>query len=223
MLQLIDKKKKKIYFYIFFLILLSTPLNLKYNSFIKEIFKIKNIIIIPNELVFEEVYNLLNQNIFKINNSNLKNLLNKYTYLKSIEIKKIYPDTLKVFITKSSPIAIIDNQIGFTYLGDNGKVFKDNKEYNSIPILKGEIDIAEANVVLNLLNKSLYKLEDIKEIIFFPTKRINIVLKDNKILKFPIYIDLKYINKTYNFLQSIKTEKKVIDFRILGKIILKNE
>ena len=222
MLQLIDKKKK-IYFYIFFLILLSTPLNLKYNSFIKEIFKIKNIKIIPNELVFEEVYNLLNQNIFKINNSNLKNLLNKYTYLKSIEIKKIYPDTLEVLITKSSPIAIIDNQISFTYLGDNGKVFKDNKEYNSIPILKGEIDIAEAIIVLNLLDKSIYKLEDIKEIIFFPTKRINIILKDNKILKFPISIDLKYINKTYNFLKTIKTEKQVIDFRVLERIILKTE
>ena len=220
--QLIDKKKK-IYFYIFLLILLSTPLNLKYNSFIKEIFKIKNVKVVPNELVFEEVYNLLNQNIFKLNNSNLKNFLNKYTHLKSIEIKKIYPDTLEVLITKSSPIAIIDNQITFTYLGDNGKVFKDNIEYNSIPILKGELDIADAIVVLNLLDKSLYKLEDIKEIIFFPTKRINIILNDNKILKFPIYIDLKYINKTYDFLQSIKTGKQVIDFRILGKIILKNE
>ena len=220
--QLIDKKKK-IYFYIFFLILLSTPLNLKYNSFIKEIFKIKNIKVFPNELVFEEVYNLLNQNIFKLNNSNLKNFLNKYTHLKSIEIKKIYPDTLEVLITKSSPIAIIDNQITFTYLGDNGKVFKDNIEYNSIPILKGELDIDDAIVVLNLLDKSLYKLEDIKEIIFFPTKRINIILNDDKILKFPIYIDLKYINKTYDFLQSIKTGKQVIDFRILGKIILKNE
>ena len=220
--QLIDKKKK-IYFYIFFLILLSTPLNLKYNSFIKEIFKIKNIKVVPNELIFEEVYNLLNQNIFKLNNSNLKNFLNKYTHLKSIEIKKIYPDTLEVLITKSSPIAIIDNQITFTYLGDNGKVFKDNIEYNSIPILKGELDIADAIVVLNLLDKSLYKLEDIKEIIFFPTKRINIILNDDKILKFPIYIDLKYINKTYDFLQSIKTGKQVIDFRILGKIILKNE
>ena len=220
--QLIDKKKK-IYFYIFFLILLSTPLNLKYNSFIKEIFKIKNIKVVPNELIFEEVYNLLNQNIFKLNNSNLKNFLNKYTHLKSIEIKKIYPDTLEVLITKSSPIAIIDNQITFTYLGDNGKVFKDNREYNSIPILKGELDIADAIVVLNLLDKSLYKLEDIKEIIFFPTKRINIILNDDKILKFPIYIDLKYINKTYNFLKTIKTEKQVIDFRILGRITLKNE
>ena len=220
--QLIDKKKK-IYFYIFFLILLSTPLNLKYNLFIKEIFKIKNIKVVPNELVFEEVYNLLNQNIFKLNNSYLKNFLNKYTHLKSIEIKKIYPDTLEVLITKSSPIAIIDNQITFTYLGDNGKVFKDNIEYNSIPILKGELDIADAIVVLNLLDKSLYKLEDIKEIIFFPTKRINIILNDNKILQFPIYIDLKYINSTYNFLKTIKTEKQIIDFRILERIILKNE
>ena len=222
MLQLIDKKKK-IYFYIFFLILLSTPLNLKYDSFFKEVFKIKNIKIIPNEFVFEEVYNLLNQNIFKLNKSSLKNFLNKYTYLKSIEIKKIYPDTLEVLVTKSSPIAIINNQLSFTYLGDNGKVFKENKEYSSIPILKGEIDIPNAIVVLNLLNNSLYKLENIKEIIFFPTNRINIILNDSKILKFPINIDLKYINKTHNFLKTLKTEKKVIDFRILGKIILKNE
>ncbi len=222
MLQLIDKKKK-IYFYIFFLILLSTPLNLKYDSYFKEVFKIKNIKIIPNEFVFEEVYNLLNQNIFKLNKSSLKNFLNKYTYLKSIEIKKIYPNSLEVLVTKSSPIAIINNQLSFTYLGDNGKVFKENKEYSSIPILKGEIDIPKAIVVLNLLNKSLYKLENIKEIIFFPTNRINIILNDSKILKFPINIDLKYINKTHNFLKTLKTEKKVIDFRILGKIILKNE
>ena len=222
MLQLIDKKKK-IYFYIFFLILLSTPFNLKYNTFIKEIFKIKNIKIIPNELIFEEVYDLQNQNIFKLNNSILKNFLKKYTYLKSIEIKKIYPDTLEVLIIKSSPIAIIDNQISFTYLGDNGKVFKDNKEYDFVPILKGEIDIAEAIIVLNLLDKSYYKLENIKEIIFFPTKRINIILKDNKTLKFPINVDLKHINKTYKFLKKIKTEKQVIDFRVLERIIITDE
>ncbi len=222
MLQLIDKKKK-IYFYIFFLILLSTPFNLKYNTFIKEIFKIKNIKIIPNELIFEEVYDLQNQNIFKLNNSILKNFLKKYTYLKSIEIKKIYPDTLEVLIIKSSPIAIIDNQISFTYLGDNGKVFKDNKEYDFVPILKGEIDIAEAIIVLNLLDKSYYKLENIKEIIFFPTKRINIILKDNKTLKFPINVDLKHINKTYKFLKTIKTEKQVIDFRVLERIIITDE
>ena len=220
--QLIDKRKK-IYFYILFLILLSTPLNLKYNSFIKEIFKIKNIKIIPNELIFEEVYDLQNQNIFKLNNSILKNFLKKYTYLKSIEIKKIYPDTLEVLIIKSSPIAIIDNQISFTYLGDNGKVFKDNKEYDFVPILKGEIDIAEAIIVLNLLDKSYYKLENIKEIIFFPTKRINIILKDNKTLKFPINVDLKHINKTYKFLKTIKTEKQVIDFRVLERIIITDE
>ena len=222
MLQLIDKKKK-IYFYIFFLILLSTPFNLKYNTFIKEIFKIKNIKIIPNELIFEEVYDLQNQNIFKLNNSILKNFLKKYTYLKSIEIKKIYPDTLEVLIIKSSPIAIIDNQISFTYLGDNGKVFKDNKEYDFVPILKGEIDIAEAIIVLNLLDKSYYKLENIKEIIFFPTKRINIILKDNKTLKFPINVDLKHINKTHKFLKTIKTEKQVIDFRVLERIIITDE
>ena len=180
MLQLIDKKKK-IYFYIFFLILLSTPLNLKYDSYFKEVFKIKNIKIIPNEFVFEEVYNLLNQNIFKLNKSSLKNFLNKYTYLKSIEIKKSIQIPLEVLVTKSSPIAIINNQLSFTYLGDNGKVFKENKEYSSIPILKGEIDIPKAIVVLNLLNKSLYKLENIKEIIFFPTNRINIILNDSKI------------------------------------------
>ena len=73
------------------------------------------------------------------------------------------------------------------------------------------------------MDKSYYKLENIKEIIFFPTKRINIILKDNKTLKFPINVDLKHINKTYKFLKTIKTEKQVIDFRVLERIIITDE
>ena len=77
--------------------------------------------------------------------------------------------------------------------------------------------------ILNLLNKSSYKLENINEIVFFPTKRIDIILKDGKTLKFPITINLKYINRTFKFLKAMNIEKQIVDFRIFGKIILKDE
>ena len=216
-------KKIKIYFYILLLILLSTTYNINYYSFFDDTFKIKKIKIFPDNIFFDELNYLFNQNIFTVNKTNLKQLLIEYPFLKSIEIKKIYPDTLEVLIIKSKPIAIINNRKSLTYLGDNGRTFKHNKEYNSLPLLKGEIDIARAINILNLLDKSLYELENINEIVFFPTKRIDIILKDEKTLKFPIIIDLKYINKTFKFLKEMKLEKKIVDFRVSGKIILKDE
>ena len=160
-------KKIKIYFYFFLLILLSTTYNFNYNSFIKETFKIKKIKTFPDNIVFDEVNDLSNQNIFKINKLSLKKLLNKHTFLKSIEIKKIYPDTLEVIFIKSVPIAIVNNKKSFTYLGDNGKIFRDIKEYYPLPIIKGEIDISKAIEVLNLLDRSLYKLENIIPLVLF--------------------------------------------------------
>ena len=216
-------KKIKIYFYIILLILLSTIYNKNYYSFFEDTFKIKKIKVFPDNIFFREVNNLSNQNIFTVNKSNLKQLIAEYPFFKSIEIKKIYPDTIEVLIIKSKPIAVINSREGFTYLGDNGRIFKHSKEYSSLPLLKGEIDITRAMNILNLLDKSSYKLENINEIIFFPTKRIDIILKDGKTIKFPISINLKYINKTYKFLKVMNIEKQIIDFRILGKIFLKDE
>ena len=222
MLLQIDKKNK-IYFYIFLFIFLSTTFNFKYNSFLKEYFKVKNILVTKDNIFLEEIKNLSNQSIFNLNKLHLSKLLDKYAFLKSVEIKKIYPDSLEVSIIKSRPIAILYNKTSFTYLGDNGKIFKDKKMYDSIPILQGDIDILKVLEALNLLEKSLYKLENISQIVFFPTKRFNIKLDNGKILKFPIKINLDYINKTFNFLKIMDLDKDIIDFRILGKIILKNE
>ena len=216
-------KKIKIYFYIILLILLSTIYNINYYSFFEDTFKIKKIKIFPDNIFFDEVNNLFNQNIFTVNKTNLKQLLIEYPFLKSIEIKKIYPDTLEVLIIKSEPIAVINSKESFTYLGDNGRIFKHSKGYNSLPLLKGEIDITRAMNILNLLDESSYKLENINEIIFFPTKRIDIILKDGKTLKFPTTINLKYINRTFKFLKAMNIEKQIVDFRIIGKIILKDE
>ena len=125
-------RKTKIYFYILLLILLSNIYNINYYSFFEDTFKIKKIKIFPDNIFFDEVNNLFNQNIFTVNKTNLKQLLIEYPFLKSIEIKKIYPDTLEVLIIKSKPIAVINSKEGFTYLGDNGRIFKYIKEYKNI-------------------------------------------------------------------------------------------
>ena len=62
------------------------------------------------------------------------------------------------------------------YIGENGKLFED-KNYNSkVPTVLGNVEIKTVNKFLGLLKKSLFDLKDIDTIVFYPSKRWDIVL-----------------------------------------------
>ena len=109
------KKIYKVFLLIIALIFLSTfnpntltqVLNSK-NKF----FQIKNIIILNNSIIekseiSKKLNHIYNKNIFSITRDDLEKPLKKIRFLKKIEVKKKYPDTIIVKILETTPVAYL--------------------------------------------------------------------------------------------------------------------
>ena len=185
MRQLINKKFK-IYLYILILLFLSTFYSPNTQSSLNNFFKIKYIHIFPDEINIKEISNLYNQNILKIDIKILNKIIERYPFIKHLQIKKIYPNTIKVNFVPAVAIAkiYINNEIN--YLGDNSKIFQSKTKKNFIPLILGENDVKKSVEIIRLLKTSSFKQKNIKIIKIYPTKRFDLILNDETVLKFPI-------------------------------------
>ena len=216
-------KKLKIYFYFLIFSFLSTFYNPNIQNFSKKIFKIKNIYVSPAKINIIGINKLYDQNILKIDFEIVNKIFENNPFIKYLQIRKIYPDTLRVNFVPSDPIAKIYINNKINYLGDNGKIFRSKTIKNFIPLIKGENDVEKSLEIIKLLEISPFKLKNIKIIKIYPTKRFDLMLYDKTILKFPIQSDLKTVEKAYSFLKNNSIKLRTIDLRIQGKIIINDK
>ena len=113
MLQPTDKKKK-LFIYLFLLLLLTTinNLSLRNSEYLK--LKINQITVSglnsENNIKISEEFNRLvsQKNLFFINKDYFVNILEKNNLIHSFEVKKIYPNLIKVQIKKTEIIEQIE-------------------------------------------------------------------------------------------------------------------
>ncbi len=222
MMHLLTDKKKKIIFYLFIFIFLSTIFNFKIVKSIKDLFKIKNIEI-NNEFYFEEFDNLFEKNIFNLKKDDILNTIFKFPILESFKVNKIYPNKINIILKETKPIAktYINNDL--FYIGENKNFFKGKKNIEKILLVTGITDKKTIILFLEDIKKSNINYNSIEKIIYFPSKRWDIVLKDKTILKLPSVNTHEKIKIAKVLLDKKEIRGKVIDLRINNKVILTNE
>ena len=105
MLQKIDKKKYIFFYLIIFLILSSIHnSNFKYNNF----FNVKKIEVVglnktDNAFLENKFTDLIGSNIFTLNKKSFE-LINSVNQIKSYNVKKIYPNQVKVYLESAKAI-----------------------------------------------------------------------------------------------------------------------
>jgi len=220
------KSHLKIYFLIFIFFIFSTY-NWKYDKEnISIFFPIQEILIENNaatnlsELKYDLNF-LINTNLFFLNKEKILTIINKHDFISNIQLKKKYPNTLKILIVEKIPVAtqIIDKK-KFYITKDNEKInFIDIKIYEDLPSIFGKNE--NFNVFYIDLKKNNFKINRIKAFYYFDIGRWDIVLKNEKVIKFPEknYLDLlPKINLMLNDNNFYKY--KVFDFRIKDQLIL---
>ena len=223
MMLLLTDKKLKVYFYLTLLLLFSTIYNHKLTNSLKEEFQIKKVKFIKSDLIdYNFKNNIIDQNIFSINKNNLKSILENFPILNSFEVKKIYPSTLEINLIKTKPFAKIISNSNYTFLGENGKIFKSYETYNNIPNITGNINFKNINHIINIISDSPFK-KKIKIIKLFPSGRFDLILKNKKVIKFPIKLDKEFMQSVFFFIENNSDQKNIFDFRLNNKIILSNE
>ena len=225
------KKFYKIFLLIISLIFLTTYNPNKFEENLEQknnFFKIKKIIILNNSLVKKEnviskLKPLYAKNIIFIKRKDIEELLENINFLKKIEVKKKYPETIIVKIFETRPIGILFKDKKEYLLDSSANLIKiENKNnFGKLPDIIG-ID-AENNIIdfLDQLKKNKFPINNIKKFSYFNIGRWDLELADNRIIKFPHNADNIIIKKTIKLLSRKDFQNyKIIDLRIDGKIIV---
>jgi len=214
-----QRKSKKILIYFFLLLVVGSINNINLNGL--KFQNINNINItgldIKNKLIlFKEIENFNLNNIFLINKIDLKDKIESNPLVENFSIFKRYPSSLDINIKKTKFLAKINKDNQIFYIGSNGKFIKNNSFNNELPFIFGNPEIFEFFKIKEIIDKSKISYTEIKNLYFFPSKRWDLELINNTIIKLPN----DNINLALNLAIEFLNDHKFIDARIKNQIIL---
>ena len=219
-----QQKSKKIFIYLFLFLILGSINNITLNKIKFE--NTKNIII--SGLNKNENINLLNNikvlnlnNIFFLNGNEISKIINSNSLVEKYEIFKKYPNTIDIKIEKTNFLAKM-NSDGKTFLiGSNGKLSNVKFSDKELPFIFGKPEINEFIEFTNIIDQSNFSLNEIKNLYFFPSKRWDLELKNNIILKLSKDNTKRSLDQVFELLNNDNFNNiKAVDARIKNQIIL---
>ncbi len=218
--------KKKFLIAVFLLILLSTykfqtNFSLIPNLFIKKI-TIENNHIIDEENIKKKLAFLYDTNLFSLKTENIKIRLNEIDFIESYEIKKVYPNKIRIRVFEKKPIAVLQHKKNKFFFTSNGGTanFLDLKEFQNLPVVFGDkksFDIFYKNLIA--IN---FPINEIKNFYLFDSKRWDLITIKNQTIKLPINDYDKSLLNYLNLKDQANFQKfKTFDYRIKEQLILK--
>ena len=225
------KKIYKIIIFFFIFILLTTYIPLKTNNIDdknRSFFQIKTIEIINNNLIEtqtirEKINKFYNKNIFFIKKEDIKKSLNSLDFLKNIEVRKKFPETIILKIYETKPVAIFVKKNKKYILDNSSNLISFNRELatEDLPNIFGEN--ADKNFLnfLKILEDKSFPTNKIKNFYFFQIGRWDVQFNNNKIIKFPSSKISETISQSIKLLDREDFKHyNVIDLRVHGKIVV---
>ena len=214
-----QRKSKKILIYFFLLLAVGSINNINFNSLILK--NINNINVdgldIKDELfLLKKIKNFNLNNIFLISKIDLINEIESNSLVEKYYIFKRYPSSLDVKIEKTKFLSKINKNGQIFYIGSNGKFIKNDFLNNQLPFIFGNPEVIEFFNIKEIIDKSKISYNEIKNLYFFPSKRWDLELRDNTLIKLPNEDVGLALNLAIEFLG----DNKFIDARIENQIIL---
>ena len=219
-----QQKGKKILIYLFFFLLVGSINNITLTKIKFE--KIKNIKISglnekENKNLLENISNLNLKNIFVLNGNEISKIISANSLVQNYEIFKKYPHTIDIKIEKTDFLAKINNNSKIFLLGSNGKLSDIKFSDKELPFIFGKPEIDEFIELVNVIEQSKFSFNQVKNLYFFPSKRWDVELKNNVILKLSKDHTKLSLDQVFEILNDDNfNDIKVVDARIKNQIIL---
>ena len=210
----------------FILFTLLTTITFKEKIIISQL-NIKEIIVENNSLVKKKdvkklLTSIYNKNLIFLDNKEIEKALTQNSFIETFEVKKKYPQTLKIRIFEKKPIAILLNKKNKFYLSDKIELieFKNIKKYQDLPYVFGNRD--EFKIFYNNLKKINFPFDLINKYTLYETKRWDLETTDKIVIKLN---SKNYQKNIKNYLDSRSKQNfkkyKIFDYRIDNQLILK--
>ena len=214
-----QRKSKKILIYFFLLLVVGSINNINLNSLkLRNIsnINISGLDIKDESTLLKQISNFNFNNIFLINKIDLINEIESNPLVENYSVFKKYPSSLDINIEKTKFLAKINKNSQIFYIGSNGKLVKNVFLNNQLPFIFGNPEIIEFFNIKEIIDKSPISFTEIKNLYFFPSKRWDLELRDNTLIKLPN----ENINFALNLAIDFLDDNKFIDARIKNQIIL---
>ncbi len=218
--------KKRLIISLMLLLFLSTY-NIQDSYKIGSQFTIKKIIVENNSILDEEIIKkeltfLYDANLFFLRLNKIKINLENIDFIKSFEVKKIYPNKIKIKIFEKKPIAVIQYKKEKKYFTEDGDVIKfvNLEDFDNLPLVFG--DYENFRIFQKSLKNINFPFDQVKKFYFFESKRWDLVTTRNQTIKLPTNNYEKSLKNFINLKEQANFEKyKTFDYRITGQLILK--
>ena len=218
-----ERKSRKIFIYFFLFITISSVNNISLNNLKFE--KIKNIYVSglsddENKVILEQIKNLNLKNIIFINKKKIVETINSNTLIENYNVNKKYPSSIEIKITKTKPLAKINIDEEIFIIGSNGKLSLKNNKNLDLPFIFGKPKIEEFLKFKKKIDESKLSYKQINDFYFFPSKRWDLKLKNNILIKLPKNSLEEALANANKFLEDHKVNKfTIVDLRVDNQII----
>ena len=219
-----QKKSKHILIYFFLLLLFGSITNtsLQNTTFLN----LKKVLVSgldekSNKEIIYKINILKLKNIFFLNENQIKGILEINNLIENYKVSKIYPSTLDIKINKTKSLAKINQNGKILFIGSNGKLLDEISKNQELPFIFGKPKIQEFLNFKKIIDESKFSYKEIKNFYFFPSKRWDIELKSNIVVKLPVKNLKGSLDNAFEFLADKDLKNNpTIDARIEGQIIL---
>ena len=219
-----QRKSKKILIYFFLLLVVGSINNINFNDL--KLQNVNNINIVGLDIedkltLLKKIENFDLNNIFFISKSDLINEIESNSLVEKYFIFKRYPSSIDINIEKTTFLAKINKNGQVFYLGSNGKFTKNDFSNNQLPYIFGSPEVIEFFDIKEVIDKSKITYKEIKNLYFYPSRRWDLELRNNIIIKLPKDNTNLALNLALEFLYKEEfKDVKMIDARIKNQIIL---
>ena len=219
-----QRKSKKILIYFFLLVIFGTINNFNLNQI--KFDKIQKINVSglknsDNQILLKKIKDLNLENIFFINKNEISRILDSNTLVENYKIFKKYPSTLDIKIKKTVFLAKINLDGEEFLIGSNKKLSKKNLTNLDLPYIFGKPNIEEFFKFKQIIDNSKISYKQIKSMYYFHSKRWDIELNNNILIKLSKENTKNSLDNAIMFLnENALSNIKMVDSRIKNQIII---
>ena len=189
-------------------------------------FKVKKIIIedtiaIDESKLKKDLEYLKSKSLLSLDSNNILDKISNNRFISNIKIKKIYPNTLRVYIYEKKPVAVqILAKEKFYITSKNEKLeYIEIKKYANLPVIFG--NQKNFDLFLKELKNHIFSEDQIKAFYYFDIGRWDIILKNDKTIKLPEKNYLEALTNLNDIIYNDDFKKySIFDYRIKDQLIL---
>jgi len=174
-----------------------------------------------NISLLESIKGLNLKNIFFLNGNEISKIISSNSLVENYEIFKKYPYALDIKIERTDFLAKINNNGKIFLIGKNGKLSDVKFSDKELPFIFGKPRVDEFIKFTNIIEQSKLSLNQVKNLYFFPSKRWDLELENNLILKLSKNHTKLSLDQAFEIINDNNfNDIKVVDARIKNQIIL---